>query len=201
MDARQQQLLDAAITVLGTRGTRHLTHRAVDDQAGLPTGSTSNRYRTRETLLAGVLTRILDLETTGWNHLAGNLDHIDPDALATALGALVHDLTTTRRTLTLARLAIFAEAAHQPALQQQIAHRQQDLAAWATPLLAALGARHPATALRLLLALVDGLLNNQLANPDPNFDPTTAIATVLPAILTAQNRPRTPGANETKSTR
>ena len=186
MDARQQQLLDAAITVLGTRGTRHLTHRAVDDQAGLPTGSTSNRYRTREALLAGVLARILDAETTGWNQLAANLDHIDPHTFSTTLGALVHHLTTTGRTLTLARLAIFTEAAHQPALQHQIAQRQQDLAAWATPLLAALGAQHPSTALRLLLALVDGLLNNQLANPDPTFDPTTANATVLPAILAAQ---------------
>ncbi|MEV6815947.1 TetR family transcriptional regulator [Micromonospora sp. NPDC051296] len=185
MDARQRQLLDAAITVLGSRGTRHLTHRAVDDQAGLPTGSTSNRYRTREALLAGVLTRILDLETSGWHQLAGNLHHIDPDTFTTTLGVLVHHLATTGRTLTLARLAIFAEAAHQPALQQQIAHGQRDLAAWATPLLAALGARHPATALRLLLALVDGLLNNQLANPDPAFDPTTAIDTVLPAILSA----------------
>ncbi|RIV37354.1 TetR/AcrR family transcriptional regulator [Micromonospora radicis] len=186
MDARQRQLLDAAITVLGTRGTRHLTHRAVDEQAGLPIGSTSNRYRTRESLLAGVLTRILDTETSAWTHLAANLHPIDTDTFATTLGALVHELTTTGRTRTLARLAIFTEAAHQPALQQQIAHRQQDLATWATPLLAALGAHHPATALRLLLALVDGLLNNQLANPDPAFDPTAAIATVLPAVLTAQ---------------
>ncbi|NJP33967.1 hypothetical protein HCJ94_18760 [Micromonospora sp. HSS6-12] len=42
-----------------------------------------------------------------------------------------------------------------------------------------------ATAVRLLLALVDGLLHNQ----DPAFNPTTAIATVLPAILTAQPPP------------
>lgn len=189
MDDRQRQILDAAITVLGTRGARGLTHRAVDDQAGLPTGSTSNRYRTREALLTGVLHRILDLETTGWNRLAGSLDHVDPDTFAATLGTLVHDLTTDRRTLTLARLAIFGEAAHQPALQHRIANSQQDLIAWAAPLLAGLGARHPATAVRLLLALVDGLLNNQLANPDPAFDPTTAIATVLPAILTAQPPP------------
>ncbi|GIJ76439.1 hypothetical protein SAMN05443287_10245 [Micromonospora phaseoli] len=186
MDARQQQLLDAAITVLGTRGARHLTHRAVDDQAGLPTGSTSNRYRTREALLAGVLTRILQLETAGWNHFAGTLAPIAPDSFATQLGTLVHHLATTGRALTLARLAIFAEAAHQPALQQQIARGRHDLAAWATPLLAALGADHPATALRLLLALVDGLLNNQLASPDPAFDPTAAVTALLPAILTAQ---------------
>lgn len=185
MDTRQHQILDAAITVLGTRGPRHLTHRAVDEQAGLPTGSTSNRYRTREALLAGVLTRILDTETTSWNQLAGNLDTVDPHTFTTVVGALVHHLAHDGRTLTLARLAIFGEAAHQPALRQQIADSKAHLTAWAAPLMAALGARHPATALHLLLALIDGLLNNQLANPDPAFDPTTAIATVLPAILTS----------------
>ncbi|MER7457746.1 TetR family transcriptional regulator C-terminal domain-containing protein [Micromonospora sp. NPDC126480] len=188
MDDRQRRILDAAITVLGTRGPRHLTHRAVDEQAELPTGSTSNRYRTRDALLTGVLHRILDLETAGWNHLARSLDPLDRDTFTAALGTLVHDLTTTGRTLTLARLAIFGEAAHQPTLQQQIAHSQTNLITWAAPLLAALGARHPTTAVRLLLALLDGLLNNQLANPDPAFDPTAAIATVLPAILTAAPR-------------
>ncbi|RKN41413.1 TetR/AcrR family transcriptional regulator [Micromonospora endolithica] len=185
MDDRQRQILDAAITVLGTRGPRHLTHRAVDDQAGLPTGSTSNRYRTREALLAGVLDRVLDAEAATWNRLATDLHHpIHPDTFATVVGALVHHLAHDGRVLTLARLAIFGEAAHQPALQRRIAHGQATLATWATPVLASLGAHHPTRALRLLLALIDGLLNNQLANPDPAFDPTTAIGTVLPAILT-----------------
>ncbi|MEU5941024.1 TetR family transcriptional regulator [Micromonospora sp. NPDC047548] len=183
MADRERQILDAAITVLGTRGLRHLTHRAVDEAASLPAGSTSNRFRTREALLTGVLARILDIEITGWNHLTGSLDHITPDTVTTALGTLVHHLTHDGRVLTLARLAIFGEAAHQPALQHQIARTQQELTAWAAPLMAALGARHPVPALRLLLAVIDGLLNNQLAFPDPAFDPTTAIATVLPAIL------------------
>ncbi|MGC5022315.1 TetR/AcrR family transcriptional regulator [Micromonospora sp. DT47] len=186
MADRRQQILDAAITVLGTRGTRHLTHRAVDADAGLPAGSTSNLFRTREALLAGVLTRILERETAGWNRLTRSLDRIDPATFTTVVGALVQDLADAGRALTLARLAIFGEAAHQPALQQQIAASQEQLTAWAAPLMAALGARHPVPALHLLLALIDGLLNNQLANPDPDFDPTTAIATVLPAILTGQ---------------
>ncbi|MEV0808821.1 TetR family transcriptional regulator [Micromonospora sp. NPDC050200] len=186
---RERQILDAAITVLGTRGIRHLTHRAVDEAAGLPTGSTSNRFRTRDALLTGVLTRILDTETAGWNRLTGSLAHLTADTFTSALGALVHHLTHDGRVLTLARLAIFGEAAHQPALQHQIARSQQQLTAWAAPLMAALGARHPVPALRLLLAVVDGLLNNQLANPDPAFDPTTAIATVFPAILAGPPQP------------
>ncbi len=39
MTTRREQLLDAAITVLGERGIHALSHRAVDTQAGLPAGS------------------------------------------------------------------------------------------------------------------------------------------------------------------
>lgn len=47
----------------------------------------------------------------------------------------------------------------------------------------ALGSPDPSTHLRLLLALVDGLLANQLANPAADFDPTAAIATLLNGML------------------
>jgi DNA-binding transcriptional regulator YbjK len=183
MSDRETQILDAAIQVLGTRGTRHLTHRAVDDQAGLPLGSTSNRFRTRESLLAGVLKRILEREIATWNRLAGAPVPVDPDRFAHAVGHLVRDLSSDGRVLTLARYAIFVEAATQPALQRQIAEAQEQLTAWAVPLIAALGSADPAKHLRLLLSLIDGLLANQLASPDPQFDPDTAIATMLRGML------------------
>jgi hypothetical protein len=35
----------------------------------------------------------------------------------------------------------------------------------------------------MLLALVDGLLNNQLAGPEDDFDPESAVAALLRGIL------------------
>jgi DNA-binding transcriptional regulator YbjK len=183
MSERETRILDAAIQVLGTRGTRHLTHRAVDDQAGLPLGSTSNRFRTRESLLTGVLHRILEQEMATWSRLAGTVDPVDPRGFAQAAGRLVQNLSGDGRVLTLARYAIFIEAATQPPLQRQIAQAQQRLISWAVPLIAALGSAEPANHLRLLLSLIDGLLTNQLASPDPDFDPGTAIATMLRGML------------------
>jgi AcrR family transcriptional regulator len=69
VSTRQQLVLDAAIEVLGNRGMRNLTHRAVDDRAGLPMGSTSNLFRTREALIAGVLGRLQERERAGWLNL------------------------------------------------------------------------------------------------------------------------------------
>ena len=61
--ARTRQIGDAAIAVLAEHGARGLTHRAVDQAAGLPPGTTSNYARTRAALLTLTLTRIDELDT------------------------------------------------------------------------------------------------------------------------------------------
>ena len=59
---RTRQVGDTAITVLADQGARGLTHRAVDQAAGFPPGTTSNYARTREALLTLALTRIAELD-------------------------------------------------------------------------------------------------------------------------------------------
>ncbi len=60
--ARTRQVGDAAIAVLAEHGARGLTHRAVDQAAGLPPGTTSNYARTRAALLTLALARIAELD-------------------------------------------------------------------------------------------------------------------------------------------
>ncbi|TDE11873.1 TetR/AcrR family transcriptional regulator [Jiangella asiatica] len=48
---RRTALLDAAIDVLAAQGARGLTFRAVDDQASVPVGTTSNYFPSRDELL------------------------------------------------------------------------------------------------------------------------------------------------------
>jgi hypothetical protein len=59
---RADAVADTAITLLAERGLRGLTHRAVDEAAGLPPGSTSNLARTRAALLELTLSRLTELE-------------------------------------------------------------------------------------------------------------------------------------------
>lgn len=56
--ARRSALADAGIAVLAREGSRGLTHRAIDDEAGVPTGTTSNYFRSRDALVAGLFERI-----------------------------------------------------------------------------------------------------------------------------------------------
>ncbi|MET9432007.1 TetR family transcriptional regulator [Streptomyces sp. NPDC003036] len=62
MTARAELIADAALALLAERGMRGLTHRAVDERAGLPQGSTSNHARTRQALLEAAVRRLADRE-------------------------------------------------------------------------------------------------------------------------------------------
>jgi DNA-binding transcriptional regulator YbjK len=181
---RRSLLLDAAIRVLGTRGLRQLTHRTVDAEAELPQGSASNYFRTREALISGVLDRLVERETELWGRLApAGGRPMDPQQFATVVGEMIIELAGPGRVITLARYAIFHEAAFNSELQRRIAENRDRLATWGVPLIAALGSPEPARHYRMLLDLVDGLLLNQLASPVPGFDPAETIRAALDGIL------------------
>lgn len=196
MSDRETLLLDAAIQVLAEGGIRRLTHRAVDAQAGLPLGSTSNRFRTRDALLGGVLQRLLERETALWTRLSLDTSTHSIDEFAGRLGSVVESLGDTERALTVARHAVFAEAMQQPALRTALDTARRQLTEALSPLLIELGSRNPGD-LRRLLALVDGLLLSQLIDPAPDLAPGTAIAALLhgligPEVSRTALSPRTP---------
>jgi AcrR family transcriptional regulator len=59
--ARRRTLTDAAIELVARRGLHGLSHRAVDRQAGVPAGTTSNYFGTRDALLVATMERVWEL--------------------------------------------------------------------------------------------------------------------------------------------
>lgn len=57
-DSRRRIIADAGLDVLAREGSRGLTHRAVDAAAAVPIGTTSNYFRSRDALVAGLVDRI-----------------------------------------------------------------------------------------------------------------------------------------------
>lgn len=57
-ETRRRALADAGLSVLAREGSRGLTHRAIDIEAHVPAGTTSNYFRTKELLIAGLVERI-----------------------------------------------------------------------------------------------------------------------------------------------
>lgn len=94
-----------------------MTHRRIDEQAQLPPGSTSNYFRTRDGLLSGAAEAILERELAG---MQAPFAPRSAEELLVALVALVDRTTVDQRTLTSARLVLFMEASHNPALGETI---------------------------------------------------------------------------------
>ena len=60
-ERRRAELADAAIEVAVREGLHGLSHRAVDEAAGVPRGTTSNYFRSRDSLLEATQRRLMDL--------------------------------------------------------------------------------------------------------------------------------------------
>jgi DNA-binding transcriptional regulator YbjK len=142
---------DAAIAVLADHGARGLTHRAVDQAAGLPSGTTSNYARTREALLTLTLTRIAELDLAEGAEAAGS-------GLADDVARMVHQwiIEPGRRRRFLARLELAFEATRRPELRAAYDEMGRGFRTEAARLLAAAGSAHPERDAWTLIAWVEG---------------------------------------------
>src|SRR5215468_752885 len=112
MPNRKETLLDAAIQVLGERGIRALTHRAVDAEAGVAAGSTANYFPSRDSLLEAIVDRVSAMERGHFDEIAAQVCPATPAELGRAIASLAQDSAGARRALTLSRYAILVEAGH-----------------------------------------------------------------------------------------
>ncbi|MFF3914505.1 TetR/AcrR family transcriptional regulator [Streptomyces sp. NPDC001852] len=156
--SRADLVADAALALLAERGMRGLTHRAVDETAGLPPGSTSNVARTRQALLELAVRRHAEREA----RVLAPAELPDPsggaDALADGLALALHRSLTRGRDLLIARYELALEATRRPELRafydRAGAVFKEQLAA----LLTAVGSTDPARHVLSLVAWADGLM-------------------------------------------
>ncbi|GHB26814.1 hypothetical protein GCM10010377_15950 [Streptomyces viridiviolaceus] len=155
---RTDLVADAALSLLAERGMRGLTHRAVDEAAGLPQGSTSNLARTRQALLELAVRRLAEREA----RVLALHEMPDPsgglDALVDALALATHRALTRNRELTLARYELALEATRRPELRAHFdaagARFRDQLGALVT----AMGSTDPGRHVLSLVAWADGLM-------------------------------------------
>ncbi|SOD88354.1 TetR/AcrR family transcriptional regulator [Streptomyces sp. Ag109_G2-15] len=156
--SRADLVADTALALLAERGMRGLTHRAVDEAAGLPQGSTSNVARTRQALLELAVRRHAEREA----RVLALEEMPDPrgglDALAEGLALAVHRSLTGGRELLIARYELALEATRRPELRAFYdatgAVFKEQLAA----MLTAVGSTDPARHVLSLVAWADGLM-------------------------------------------
>ncbi|TXS42833.1 TetR/AcrR family transcriptional regulator, partial [Streptomyces sp. t39] len=104
--------------LLADRGMRGLTHRAVDEAAGLPQGSTSNHARTRLALLRTAVRRLAEREAA-----VLTIDEMPAPSggrpqLVDAMALALHRYLTRHPELLVARYELALEARRRPELRE-----------------------------------------------------------------------------------
>jgi DNA-binding transcriptional regulator YbjK len=183
MGSRRDTLLDAAIRVLGERGMRALTHRAVDAEAGVPAGSTVNYFSSRNALFEAIVERVSTLERSHFDELAVAVAPASPGELGRAMAGFARDATGVHRALTLSRYAILVEAGNNPEIRQRLAEGGGRVNAWLANWMRLIGSRDTDHDVHVIANYVTGLILHQLAIPDPAFDPTDKITAVLESLV------------------
>jgi AcrR family transcriptional regulator len=185
MASRREHLLDAAIQVLGGRGVRAVTHRAVDAEAGLGAGSAANYFPSRDALFEAIVERFAERERDNFEEVALTVCPTSPGELGRALASAARDSTTTHRTLTLSRYALLVESANNPGLREQMRDTGARVSAWFTNWVRLIGSSDPDFHVHVIGNYLTGLALHQLAVPDPHFDPTEELVSLLEALVGA----------------
>ncbi|WP_436775571.1 TetR/AcrR family transcriptional regulator [Yinghuangia sp. YIM S09857] len=170
--SRRVQLLDAAIRVLAAHGLRGLTHRAVQQEAGLPHGSVTYYFKTRDHLVFGVIDRMTELERRQAGQVADELLRamavrpFRPDY--PRIAELTHAWWSTSRDRQLARYEMQLAGTREPAIAEAMNRSAREF--WKLTELVALatGSSDAVNDGEVLLAFIDGMMFHFLVHEPEN---------------------------------
>ncbi len=170
-ERRREELLRAALRVIGERGVGHTTHRAVAEAAGVPPATTTYYFSSIDELLEEALRLFVREEVGRLRELAERLS--DTSTTAAEVAALfaaellgddgAGDPMT--RTQTTAQFELYLEATRRPALQAVAHECVQGYVDVAVAALRATGTANPELAGPSFVALIDGFALHGLASP------------------------------------
>ncbi|MFY2858759.1 TetR/AcrR family transcriptional regulator [Mycobacterium sp. THU-M104] len=114
---RRRELCDAAIQLLADDGAKGLSHLKVDRKAGVPDGTTSFYFRTREALLRAVAERLAERDLADLQSVADSSDGDDENPSPSRLSRVVIQAgAEPQLSRTRARYELTMQAARDPAL-------------------------------------------------------------------------------------
>jgi DNA-binding transcriptional regulator YbjK len=184
---RRRKIADAAVQVLARLGGHGLSHRAVDAEAGLPRGTTSNFFNSRQAILLAAAEQLSDRH---WEYVQTLKDHLDGpldrERLATLLQRLVAGEDKDARVRLIARYELFLASVREPELQPAVMRIRAAALETATALLDAAGLPEPKARVGLLMATLTGLTFDHLTAPPrlrPDSEPVATTTQVLDTIF------------------
>lgn len=160
---RREHIADAGITLLATRGVRALTHRAIDEELDLATGSTSYYARTKHDLLNLIVQRLATRTVADAAAYELPAKPTTESSASLMVGAL--DMLMRRENDHRARLLLLMECHNDPVFSEVLATRppiRLDFTETAAELFRRLNITDPEQNARDAVGLLDGMLMQRI---------------------------------------
>ena len=168
-EERRERILRATLAVISRSGIPAVTHRSVAEEAGVPLGSLTYWFATKDDLLREALRRFVEDEAERLCEISAALEAGGDPAAAARRFAEALELSSDGSEQ-IAQFELYLEAARNPALRP-IA--EEGLAAYdevAIVALRALGVERPEEAAPVFVSLADGLgLRRQATGDAPDL--------------------------------
>ena len=169
---RRLLLLQTTLRLIATEGIDAVSHRSVAERAGVPLGSTTYWFASRQDMLRQALEYFARLELdTLRERLAGVLDRrLSRRRLVDEFTSHLVTQLGEERWSAMSQYALLNEAARQPELEQVCREWNEGWRELLTEVFTSLGAPEPELEAKMFLAMLDGLLLAQLAVPDEDVE-------------------------------
>ncbi|MWB97965.1 TetR/AcrR family transcriptional regulator [Agromyces seonyuensis] len=179
-EVRRRAIADAGLLVLARDGSRGLTHRAVDQAAGVPVGTTANYFRSRDALVAGLVERIGErlMPTAADLERRANAEP-GPALFADYLRDIVRRLSDERE-VTLALFELRLESSRRPDLEAVLGAWQRAGFDADVEFNVAAGLPGGRREVALFHYAIDGLLLDRLTSP---IDPGTTTDEIVDDLV------------------
>lgn len=180
---RRAEVVAAAIEVAGTMGVGGLTYRSVDAAANVPSGTTSNHFRTRDALLLGVIVEIEKLRRAFWRAL---VTEVNPTTIADLVGigaAYANGAVGVMSTRVRAYMALLMEGWSHPELREPLQRGRDAQIPRTLQLMRKVNPKTPELHAEIFQDYLTGIIYQQLANPAPDFNPRPGVEALITALL------------------
>jgi TetR/AcrR family transcriptional regulator, regulator of biofilm formation and stress response len=168
-EERRERILRATLAVIAHSGIAGVTHRRVAEEAGVPLGSLTYWFATKDDLLRDALRRFVSEEAERLRAVSEALEAgADPAEAAVQFASILENASGPEQ---VAQFELYLEAARNPALRDIAAESFRAYEEVAAAALRAVGVEDAEAAAPLFVSLSDGLgLRRQAAGAAPPLD-------------------------------
>jgi TetR/AcrR family transcriptional regulator, regulator of biofilm formation and stress response len=179
-ERRREEILSATLRLIGARGADAVTHRAVAEEAGVPLSATTYYFASKEQLLEQTLLLAAREETERLERLVLELapQQLSVEQWAAAVAAQIAGDVAAEPAKHVALFELGLEATRREPLRAELQRWQDAHLRLAEMGCRAIGSDEPALDARVVVALLTGLMLQQLAGGREDFED----AVMRPAI-------------------